>query len=419
MLKPRSRDHYRHTHSVRGEVGLHVLLNCSTLVKGGALQAAVAFIGTAVNTVDQVKWHFVTSGNVLKELHGAGVTLRSEQLSVIDESPARSHRSRKRIQSLVKEVNPDLVFTFFGPAYADFEVPHLCGVADGWVTHGGRWAWRTVRSPIESIRLLGTILYKAVMFKRADAWVTESMTAKKGLVKRLRIPEERIAVVPNNCADHYLRREAIAERPSIHERLNILCLSAYYKHKNLEIIPHVAKELQDLLPGREVRFILTLPVDSHGLRNILSRAAVLGVEDRIVNVGPVPVAQGPELYRSCQMLFLPSVLETFSANYPEAMAMGLPIVTTNLSFARDVCGEAGIYFEPMNARDAAHTIGRLCGDERLWKSMVVEGKRILRALPDQQLKYEMYRNCLYELYQRHGDQGRTILRNDRANAMNY
>jgi glycosyltransferase involved in cell wall biosynthesis len=136
-------------------------------------------------------------------------------------------------------------------------------------------------------------------------------------------------------------------------------------------------------------------------------------------VGPVPVSRGPEMYRTCHMLFLPSVLETFSANYPEAMAMGLPIVTTNLSFARDVCGEAGAYFEPMNARDAAETIGRLCGDERLWNSLVVEGKRILRSLPNQQMKYELYRNCIYDLYYRHSDQSRTFLRKDRADALNY
>ncbi len=390
---------------------MHALLNCSTLVKGGALQAAVSFIGTAVKRVDDVRWHFVISQNVLEELQKSGITPQSEQLSVIETSPARNNQSRKMLQLLVKSVNPDLVFTFFGPAYAEFDVPHLCGVADGWVTHGDRWAWRTTRSPVTAAKLLGTILYKAVMFKRADAWVTESVTAKKGLIRRLRIPEKAIAVVPNNCADHYLECETVAAIPPIREAIKVLCLSAYYKHKNLELIPEVAKELQRCLPNRYVQFVLTLPMESDGLRKILLKASLLGVDDCIVNVGPVPIVRGPDIYRTCHMLFLPSVLETFSANYPEAMAMGMPIVTTDLGFARDVCGDAGSYFEPMNARDAAEAIGRLCREEELWKSSVEKGKRVLRTLPTQQMKYELYKNCLYELYARSHHQAADVLAN--------
>lgn len=35
---------------------------------------------------------------------------------------------------------------------------------------------------------------------------------------------------------------------------------------------------------------------------------------------------------------MPTVLEVFSATYPEAMA--LPIVTSDLDFARDICDNA-------------------------------------------------------------------------------
>ncbi len=389
---------------------MQVLLNCSTLIKGGALQAAVAFIGSSLKQMDHIRWNFVVSRNVLEALQESGHMPRSQSIAVLEESPARSHRSRKMLQVLAKEGHADLVFTFFGPAYVDFDIPHLCGVADGWVTHGDRWAWRTVRSPIDATKLLGTILYKAAMFKKADAWVTESETAKNGLAKRLRIPESNIAVVPNNCAEHYLRCETIAEMPSSHDTVRILCLSAYYRHKNLEIIPAVAKELQRLLPNRHIEFVVTLPVDSDDLKRILIKAAALGVTDRIVNVGPVPISRGPEVYRTCHMLFLPSVLETFSANYPEAMAMGMPIITTDLSFARDACGDAACYFEPMNPRDAAGTISHLCGDETLWMSCVQKGKRVLQSLPTQQMKYELYRNCIDDLHRRHRAEPETSCR---------
>lgn len=376
------------------------LLNCSTLVKGGALQAAVSFIRTAIDQNDAIKWHHVLSKPVYAELQQLNLLSKLEFTTVIERSPAKSYVSRRELKRLEGEVRPDVIFTLFGPAYVNFEAPHLCGVADGWVTHGDRWAWRTVQGPVDAIRMLGTILYKAFMYRRADAWVTESAIAKEGLVRRVRIKGNRVAVVPNSCASHYLSSEAIGEGPSSDGKVRILCMSAYYRHKNLEIVPDVAKEIEALLPDLQFEFVMTLPVEGEGIRVIMLKAKALGVAHRIVNVGYVPLSQGPELYRASHLLFLPSVLETFSANYPEAMAMGKPIVTTNLGFARDVCKKAALYFEPMNAKAAANAIVSLCRNAELWQSLIAEGKRALRDLPTQDMKYEMYKNCIYALHRR-------------------
>ena len=376
---------------------MDVLLNCTTLVKGGALQAAVSFIGTSLKAADHITWRYMVSRNMWNELQEAGYVPNAQYVSVIDESPAKSRSSRKRISRLVTEIGPDLVFTFFGPAYVEFKVPHLCGVADGWVTHGDRWAWRTVRNPMDAAKLMIAIVYKAMMFRKADAWVTESMTAKEGLMRRLRLPEARVSVVPNSCANHYLQSEAACELVPRGNPLKILCLSAYYRHKNLEIIPDVAKALKEYIPNQHVQFILTLPDDSYGMKKIRAKATALGVDNRIINMGPIPVSRGPELYHNSHIVFLPSVLETFSANYPEAMAMGIPIVTTDLGFAHEICGAAASYFKPMDANAAARAISELCHNRELWRSLVGNGKRVLQTLPTQEKKYELYKSCIYQL----------------------
>lgn len=385
---------------------LRVLLNCSTLVKGGALQAAVSFIQSALQQGDRdIQWHYVLSRNVAEELHRFHLKLALDSMTIMDISPARNRESRRALSSIEKTIRPDVVFTFFGPAYVNFTAPHLCGVADGWVTHGDRWAWRTIQGTSDALRLLGAILYKAFMFKKADAWVTESAAAKNGLIKRLRIRRENITIVQNSCASHYLSNEVPVRIPSADTSLRILCLSAYYRHKNLELVPVVARELAELSPNLRFEFVMTLGAEGDGLGRIISKAKTLGVEQHLVNVGPVPVRQGPDLYQSCHLLFLPSVLETFSANYPEAMAMGLPIITTNLEFAREVCGNAALYFEPMNARDAARAITQAYQNATLWQALIAEGKNILHNLPTQERKYELYKSCLYSLHRRHCNVG--------------
>ena len=142
------------------------------------------------------------------------------------------------------------------------------------------------------------------------------------------------------------------------------------------------------------QFVLTLPADSRLVRTIQHRARSLGVHDRIENQGPVPVAQGPELYRRSHVCFLPTVLESFSAAYPEAMAMGLPIITTDLAFARDLCGDAALYFQPNNARSAAAQLLRVTQDGSLRRRLVQEGMKVLGTLPSSAQQYQRYRELL-------------------------
>ena len=96
------------------------------------------------------------------------------------------------------------------------------------------------------------------------------------------------------------------------------------------------------------------------------------------------------MYRTCDICFLPTLLETFSANYPEAMAIGLPIVTTDLGFAHDVCDDAALYFHPRDPRAAAAAIFRLLDDPQLWQRQIERGKKVLARFPSPEARYQAY-----------------------------
>ena len=117
----------------------------------------------------------------------------------------------------------------------------------------------------------------------------------------------------------------------------------------------------------------------------------------LVNVGPVALADGPALYQSCDVCFLPTLLETFTATYPEAMAMGLPIVTSDVDFARDICQSAAVYFRPRDPADAARTIDELLRQPAVWTALIRRGKDLLSKLPTPQQKYLDYVSLLQEL----------------------
>ena len=370
---------------------MKVLFNASTLVKGGALQVATSLIRHALNNNSRgVDWHFALSKEVAVELAENELAQLKVISTIFETSPARSRSARNKLKELYASLGSDVVFTLFGPAYVEFKGPHICGVADGWVTHSGWLAFCALGSVRSATRMLLTIGYKAFWFKKASIWVVEANNAKQGLINRLRIDPEAVYVVPNTCSQFYRGRQVTAHIPKKGERLRLICLSAYFPGKNLEIIPEIARHILDVRAQFDFEFVITLPTNEIGLKRILEKAKSLGVEKHVCNVGPVRVSEGVDVYRSCHIAFLPSLLETFSANYPEAMAMKLPIVTTDLGFARDACKDAALYYHPKNARSAAEIILRLVDDPATWKRLVECGTRVLEELPTPEQRFERY-----------------------------
>ena len=342
-----------------------VLVNCSTLMKGGGLQVAAALIVHALDDPDTAEWQYMISRNAAAELEGFGVDINDARFHIFDRSPARHADQRKRVLAIERAMQPDLVFTLFGPAYVRFAARHLCGVADPWVTHSSWLAFKTLGFNKDSLLMLGTMAWKAIWWKQADYWWTEAEVAKDGLVSRLRCAPERVFIIPNTAGPQF-EKNRVAATPPDGGTVRILCLSAYYSHKNLEIIPDVLRCVKDMRPELDFLLTVTLPPELTESAAIVQRAEELGVSEHLNNLGRVPVSETPGLYAQSHMTFLPSLLEVFSAVYPESLSTGVPLVTTELRFATDVCQDAAAYFVPTDPQSAAEQIVRLAEDRDYW-----------------------------------------------------
>ena len=70
--------------------------------------------------------------------------------------------------------------------------------------------------------------------------------------------------------------------------------------------------------------------------------------------------------------------------------MKKPIVTTNLGFARSICGEAALFYEAKNAVDAADQIERLISDKNLQDALIAKGKEQLKTFDSPQERARKY-----------------------------
>lgn len=162
-------------------------------------------------------------------------------------------------------------------------------------------------------------------------------------------------------------------------RFRLLVLTKYYPHKNIERIVDAYAQYPDEL--KDTACVLTIDA-SQGVRaaRLLDRIARMRLTTSVVNVGSLKQEQLAEHYMACDAVLLPTLLESFSGTYLEAMHFGRPILTSDLDFAHDVCGDAAFYFDPWHPKAIKDAIVRLKSDRAMQQNLIQCGKARLQGL---------------------------------------
>jgi len=160
----------------------------------------------------------------------------------------------------------------------------------------------------------------------------------------------------------------------------LLCLTRYYPHKNLEMLLELGRRIRDT--GAPYVVLLTIAGDQGPAASALLRAVEQeGLGDVVVNLGTVPMEQVPALHRACDGLLLPTILESFSGTYVESMHWERPVFTSERDFARDVCGDAGWYFDPHDADDLLSVLRAAFEDPAEMSRRVALGRERSEGFP--------------------------------------
>ncbi|MFH5833132.1 glycosyltransferase family 4 protein [Halalkalibaculum sp. DA384] len=364
---------------------MKLLINTATTHKGGGVQVARSFIEEC-RRFPEHEFHVVL-GEMLSELVNQEEFPANFMFYNIGYRPATrvfSLQSQdQKFRELEMEIRPDIVFTTTGPAYWRPKAPHLVGFNRAHHIYRDS-PFFSKMSICKKIKwyLKGAVL--KYFFKRdADAYVVQTEDVNRRLQKWLQTDE--VYTVSNTFSQYYEspRNEKNKLPEKTDGEFRFLTLSAWYPHKNLEIIPDVITVLPAAIKER-IRFVLTLPEDDY------RKHFPEEMDGTIINIGPVKPEEGPSLYQECDALFLPTLLECFSASYAEAMKMEKPIITSDLGFAHTICGDAALYADPMDPHAFAEKIINLVEDPRLQTTLVQNGIQQQRIFATARERAEQY-----------------------------
>jgi len=161
-------------------------------------------------------------------------------------------------------------------------------------------------------------------------------------------------------------------------QLKLFCPARYYPHKNLEILTELFSQFPDELSN--VTVFITLTADHHpNAAKLLAKIDRLNLRNKIVNLGHIPYEEIGSYYRHSDALFMPSLLESFSTTYVEAMAAGLPILTSDLDFAHSACGDAAEYFNPFDPASVQNSIVRFMNDHARQTELAQLGEQKMQS----------------------------------------
>lgn len=181
---------------------------------------------------------------------------------------------------------------------------------------------------------------------------------------------EQVVVVP-----HGVGIEDVEAEPTGRRRLGLTVWDSYIlfigrleRKKNVLGLIHALRFFQE-----DVKLVLAGPLGFGG-EDVLQAIKTFRLQDRVIHLGYVERAKYHGLLKSAAMLVFPSFGEGFGLPVLEAIAVGTPVVCSDLPALREVGGNAVQYINPNDPEDMVRGIETVLENEMLRSEMARAGK---------------------------------------------
>ena len=210
---------------------------------------------------------------------------------------------------------------------------------------------------------------------RSDALIAISKATRDDAVRVLGLDPAKISVVypgidhetfSPGLAGDILVQSRVREKYCAGERYFIYVGDTDWR-KNLPRLLEACVALPD-----GVRLLIVGKRALHDQR-LAGQIEALGLQQRVILAGFVPVEDLTPLYGAAEALVFPSLYEGFGFPVAEAMACGCPVITSNVSSLPEVAGEAAMLVDPMSVVEISTAMQRIVEDAALRERLKNDG----------------------------------------------
>lgn len=215
--------------------------------------------------------------------------------------------------------------------------------------------------PTRTQRLLEKVI------KRADLIVTISETVKKEIMTHFSLPAERI------CAIHQATniRSELSSLPSV-ERAP--CPEGSFIHiGTIERRKNIGRLIRAHSLSHSQRTLVLIGPQGFGAQEELAALSDHLHPERVMLLPWIDRADLIAAIRSARAVVFPSLAEGFGLPIVEAMALGVPVLTSQGSTTEEIAGGAACLVDPYDVESITEGLIRLDRDENLCRSLIALG----------------------------------------------
>ncbi len=207
----------------------------------------------------------------------------------------------------------------------------------------------------------------SAVFKKAVSLIAISENTRQDAIRFLRIPEERITTIHCGIADAYFDA---APRPS--EKPYVLYTGTIEPRKNVDT-------LLDAWSAMRFRneFDLVI-IGSPGWHCEQTLARLNSGTAGVRYLGYIPESDLPGWTAGAVGFIYPSLYEGFGLPVGQAMAAGVPVITSNTSCLPEVAGGGALYVDPRSAAELRSALERLLESAELRMHLGQAGRQLAR-----------------------------------------
>jgi glycosyltransferase involved in cell wall biosynthesis len=176
------------------------------------------------------------------------------------------------------------------------------------------------------------------------------------------MPTLEISVIPNGVDT---KRFYPAMNKTIGGQIKLLTVSRLISRKRIGLLIEAATELKSM--GLDV--VLSIAGRGNLMESLKAFSQRLGISDAVKFLGRVQPEEMPALYRGNDIFVMSSQHEGMSNAMLEAMASGLPIVTTECEGVQELINGNGAVVYKDDALSIAHEIEKIARSEPVYKKM--------------------------------------------------
>lgn len=151
----------------------------------------------------------------------------------------------------------------------------------------------------------------------------------------------------------------------------LLAIGIGKKHKNLDGLLLALKDLW------ETGFSIPLVVSGTN-KKIPDYVKAILTDKILKNIYFLPYIPKEELnilYSSAYLFIMPSKIEGFGFPLLEAMACGVPTISSNQASLPEIGGDATIFFDPYSKEDMKNKILEVCSNNKIRKNLISRGNK--------------------------------------------